>query len=113
MKLTKHTDGVGKYMKYKKSKDAGEIEHITDGGDCWCNPTIGKYAKGKKLIHSDKEILGGAPVLVGTRIQPSLIKNLLDDGYTKNDILEIYGYITEAHIDAAIDWMLKKNGKHR
>jgi hypothetical protein len=31
----------------KKDKSAGE--HLTDGGTCWCNPTIETYAKGKKV----------------------------------------------------------------
>jgi hypothetical protein len=45
----------------KKDKSAGDKKHITDGGDCWCNPTIEKYpAHGSKrgadlVIHKSQQ----------------------------------------------------------
>jgi hypothetical protein len=34
----------------KKDKSAGDKKHITDGGTCWCNPTIENYQDGEPEV---------------------------------------------------------------
>ena len=53
-------------------------------------------------IHSDPDILGGKPVVRGTRISVELILEYFEDGATMADILEAYSHITEADVRAAM-----------
>ena len=53
-------------------------------------------------IHSDPDILGGKPVVRGTRISVELILEYFEDGATMGDILEAYSHITEADVRAAV-----------
>ena len=54
-----------------------------------------------ELIHCDPEILGGMPVFVGTRIPVESITASLDQGTSKERILEVYPSLTHAHLEAA------------
>jgi len=56
----------------------------------------------RKHIHSDPEILGGKPVVRGTRIPVELILEYLADGGTMADIIDGYPSLTEEDIRAAI-----------
>ena len=51
-------------------------------------------------LHSDKKILGGKPVIKGTRITVMFIKDLLKHGWSEEDILENYPRITHEDIMA-------------
>jgi uncharacterized protein (DUF433 family) len=53
-------------------------------------------------IHSDPDILGGKPVVRGTRISVELILEYFEDGATMADILAAYTHITEADVRAAV-----------
>ena len=53
-------------------------------------------------IHSDPGILGGKPVVRGSRISVELILEYFEDGATVADILTAYPHITEVDIRAAI-----------
>ncbi|PTS87603.1 antitoxin [Sphingomonas sp. HMWF008] len=53
-------------------------------------------------IHSDPGILGGKPVVRGTRISVELILEYFEDGGTVADILDAYPHVTEADVRAAI-----------
>ena len=53
-------------------------------------------------IHSDPDILGGKPVVRGTRISVELILEYFEDGATVADILTAYSHITEADVRAAV-----------
>ena len=53
-------------------------------------------------IHSDPGILGGKPVIRGTRISVELILEYFEDGASTADILAAYDHITEADVRAAI-----------
>lgn len=53
-------------------------------------------------IHSDPGILGGKPVVRGTRISVELILEYFEDGASVADILQAYSHITEADVRAAI-----------
>ena len=53
-------------------------------------------------IHSDPEILGGKPVVRGTRISVELILEYLAEGASVSEVVDAYGHLTEADIRAAI-----------
>lgn len=53
-------------------------------------------------IHSDPGILGGKPVVKGTRISVELILEYFEDGASMADILQAYSHITEIDVRAAV-----------
>ena len=53
-------------------------------------------------IHSDPGILGGKPVVRGTRISVELILEYFEDGASTADILVAYSHITETDVRAAV-----------
>ncbi|MHA6724100.1 DUF433 domain-containing protein [Sphingomonas sp. RS2018] len=53
-------------------------------------------------IHSDAGILGGKPVVRGTRISVELILEYFEDGASVADILDAYSHITETDVRAAV-----------
>ena len=56
-----------------------------------------------KYIVSDKQILGGTPVITGTRIPAELVLYLFRDGYTIEAIHEEYPQLNEELIYKVID----------
>ncbi len=50
----------------------------------------------------DAEIMGGRPVVRGTRIPVSLILNLIAHGYTLERITQAYPNLTEEDVRAAV-----------
>ena len=56
----------------------------------------------REHIHSDPGILGGKPVVRGTRISVELILEYFEDGATVADILAAYPHVTESDVRAAI-----------
>ncbi len=53
-------------------------------------------------IHSDPEILGGKPVVKGTRISVELILEYFEDGASITDVLAAFDHITEEDVRASI-----------
>ena len=68
-------------------------------------------------IHSDPDILGGKPVVKGTRISVELILEYFAEGASFAQILEAYDHITEADIRAAVafthDLLVKESSAAR
>lgn len=67
----------------------------------------------RKYIVSDPDILGGKPVIVGTRIPIDQILFLLKEGYTIEAIHEYYPHVGIKTITGAVDQAIKlidKNG---
>ena len=60
-----------------------------------------------KYIASDPHILGGKPVIKGTRIPVDQILFLLKDGFTVQGIHELYPHVKEQTIGGAIDEAVK------
>ena len=58
--------------------------------------------KWRDHIHSDPGILGGKPVVRGTRISVELILEYFEDGASMADILKAYTHITETDVRAAV-----------
>ena len=56
----------------------------------------------RKHIHSDPEIMGGKPVVRGSRITVELILEYFEDGATMSDVLTAFDHLKEADIRAAI-----------
>lgn len=53
-------------------------------------------------IHSDKKILGGKPVVKGTRISVELILEYLTDGCSVADVIAAYPHLKPDDVRAAI-----------
>lgn len=58
-------------------------------------------------IVSDPAILGGKPVIKGTRIAVYLILDLLSEGHSFDDILALYPHLTLEDIKACIQYAAK------
>jgi len=56
----------------------------------------------RKHVHSNPDILGGKPVIRGTRISVELVLGYLSDGGSFADIMDGYPSLTENDIRAAI-----------
>lgn len=57
-------------------------------------------------IQTDPDILGGQPFIAGTRLSVSLIQSLKAVGWSRADMLDIYPYLTDAELDAALEYKL-------
>ena len=55
-------------------------------------------------IERNPEILGGKPVIKGTRISVELIMRKLGGGYTPDDVLKAYPHISREQISAACEY---------
>ena len=55
-------------------------------------------------LHSDKKILGGKPVIRGTRLAVEFILDLLEQGWSEENILENYPRITHEDIKACHEY---------
>ena len=66
-----------------------------------------------KIIHN-KKILGGRPIIEGTRIPVSAVLDQLKNGHgTGGHVKEMFPHLTEAQVDAAIDYASKSvNAKY-
>ena len=53
-------------------------------------------------IHSDDAILGGKPVIRGTRISVELVLEYVADGCSVADVLAAYPHLSEADVLAAV-----------
>ncbi len=63
------------------------------------------------LITQDPEILGGKPIIKGTRMSVESILELLASGEEIKGILEEYPFLTREQIQAAIDYAAKLVGR--
>jgi len=55
-------------------------------------------------IHSDLSVMGGKPVVRGTRITVELILEYVAEGASFAEILEGYDHLTEADLRAAVSF---------
>lgn len=56
----------------------------------------------KNHIEANPKIMLGKPVIKGTRITVEIVLRKLSDGFSKNDILEMYPHIKTEDIQACI-----------
>jgi uncharacterized protein (DUF433 family) len=64
-----------------------------------------------KLITQDADILGGKPIIKGTRMSVESVLELLASGMTIDEILKDYPILKKESILAAIDYASKLVGK--
>lgn len=57
----------------------------------------------KKYISSDSNIMGGAPVIVGTRIPIEVILHRLKEGNSVEKIHEMYPWVDKQTLTGAIE----------
>ena len=61
-------------------------------------------------LHSDEKILGGKPVIRGTRLAVAFILELLENGWSEAEVLENYPSINREDIDACLAY--QQQGAH-
>ncbi|MBI2595459.1 DUF433 domain-containing protein [Candidatus Daviesbacteria bacterium] len=64
--------------------------------------------KKQSYISSDPEIMGGIPVIAGTRVPVSQILFLLKSGYALPQIHDMYRHVSVATLQKVIDEIDKK-----
>lgn len=62
----------------------------------------------KKYIASRPNIMGGAPVLVGTRVPIAVIVSLLKQGYTIKEIDKMYPWVGFKKLEGAVDELVNR-----
>lgn len=60
------------------------------------------------MIIKNKKILGGKPVIEGTRIPVSAVITQYKNGDGSGHVHEMFPHLTERQIDAALDYATKK-----
>lgn len=58
----------------------------------------------KELIERNPSVLGGKPIIKGTRISVELVIRKLGDGYSISEILENYPHLTTEQVKAALQY---------
>lgn len=61
----------------------------------------------KKYINIDKEILGGTPVISGTRIPIERIYELIKQGYSLEDLQNDYSWVDKKKIQYVIAYLME------
>lgn len=64
----------------------------------------------KKLITQNSKILGGKPIIAGTRMSVEVILEFLAGGMEIKEILKEYPFLTKEQIQAAIQYAAGKVG---
>ena len=62
----------------------------------------------KSLITQDPEILGGKPIIAGTRMSVEVILEFLAGGMEIKEMLREYSFLTREQIQAAIQYAAKQ-----
>ena len=60
-------------------------------------------SKGHSVIHSDRDILGGTPVFVGTRVPFRALIDYLEAGHGLDEFLEQFPSVTRDQAVAALE----------
>jgi uncharacterized protein (DUF433 family) len=60
-------------------------------------------AKQTSIVHSDPEILGGAPVFVGTRVPLRNLIDYLEGGYSLDEFLDDFPSVSREQAVAALE----------
>jgi uncharacterized protein (DUF433 family) len=59
---------------------------------------------GMERITANREVLGGKPIIKGTRISVEFILELLASGVTEGEILQDYPHLTREDIHACLEY---------
>ena len=55
------------------------------------------------VIHSDREIMGGTPVFIGTRVPFQTLIDYIEGGDTIDEFLDDFPTVTRAQVIAALE----------
>lgn len=64
----------------------------------------------QNLIKQDPDILGGKPIIAGTRVSVEVILELLSSGMDMDDIIREYPFLRKRQIRAAVGYAAKLVG---
>lgn len=64
-----------------------------------------------KRIILDPDIMGGKPCIKGSRVTVGMIMGLLASGYSYEDILKMYPYLSEEDIQEALAYAAWRTGE--
>lgn len=67
----------------------------------------------KKLITQDPKILGGKPIIAGTRMSVEVILEFLAGGMEIKEILKEFPFLTKKQVQAAIQYAAEKVGSKK
>ena len=67
----------------------------------------------KDLITQDRKILGGKPIIAGTRMSVEVILEFLAGGMEIKEMLREYPFLTMKQIQAAIQYAAKQVGSKK
>lgn len=67
----------------------------------------------KDLITRDQRILGGKPIIAGTRMSVEVILEFLAGGMEIKEMLREYPFLTKEQIQAAIQYAAKQMGSKK
>ncbi len=62
----------------------------------------------RKLITSDREILGGVPVFTGTRVPVKTLFDYLEHGHPLDEFLDDFPTVMREHALAVLEFMKEK-----
>jgi uncharacterized protein (DUF433 family) len=62
----------------------------------------------RKLITSDREILGGVPVFTGTRVPVKTLFDYLEHGHPLDEFLDDFPTVKREHALAVLEFMKEK-----
>ena len=74
-------------------------------------PYLWYHTDMKDLITQDPNILGGKPIISGTRMSVEVILEFLAGGMEIKEILKEYPFLTKAQVEAAVNYAAKIVGK--
>lgn len=67
----------------------------------------------KKYINIDPKIMGGAPVIAGTRVPVSVILYRLKEGYPISEISALYPWVGKRKLEKVLDELARKINQSR
>jgi uncharacterized protein (DUF433 family) len=56
-----------------------------------------------RVVHSDSEILGGAPIFVGTRVPVQTLVDYLEGGYSIDEFLDNFPSVRREQVNAFLE----------
>lgn len=67
----------------------------------------------KKLVTQDPDILGGKPIIAGTRMSVESVLELLASGMSVGEVLKEYPFLTKKHVQAVLEYAAKLVAKEK
>lgn len=65
------------------------------------------------MITRNAKILGGKPIIAGTRMSVEVLLEFLAGGMEIKDVLKEFPFLTKAQVEAALSYAAKEVGKNK